>query len=339
MEEASEKILTALLSSDPLPCSGEMLSERLGVSRAQIWKHVNHLRKRGYQIDGAAGDGYRLTHLPDRLYPEEIRRGLETNWLAQEIVYLDQTESTNQDAARLAREGASHGTTVIAESQTAGKGRLGREFHSPAYQNLYTSIVLRPEMEISRVSTLLLTAGVAVARAVARMLGSAERVEIKWPNDVLIGGLKTSGVLMELEAEENRIKSAILGIGVNLNVDPQEFPADFRSRATSLARETGSPVNRTHFSQLLYSILEEVIDLHCNADFEAVKPQFEDFFRMKGRKIRVANMDGDEIEGRTIGIADQGALEIETDSGERIQVLAGDVTICKEDPNQEPGSE
>jgi BirA family biotin operon repressor/biotin-[acetyl-CoA-carboxylase] ligase len=339
MEEPCEQILTALLSSESLPCSGEMLSERLGVSRAQIWKHVNQLRKRGYQIEGAAGDGYRLTALPDRLYPEEIKRGLKTHWLAQEILYLDQTESTNADAARLAREGAPHGATVIAECQTAGKGRLGRQFHSPAYQNLYTSIVLRPQMELSRVSTLLLTAGVAVARTVAEILGSAERVEIKWPNDVLIGGLKTSGVLMELEAEENRIQSAILGIGVNLNADPREFPTEFRARATSLTQEAGARIDRTHFSQLLYSILEEVIDLHCNADFEAVKPQFEDFFRMKGRKIRVASMDGTEIEGRTLGIADQGALELETAPGERVQVLAGDVTICKDEPNQESRSE
>ena len=206
MSEPSDRILAALISSEPLPCSGETLSEQLGVSRAQIWKHINQLRKRGYQIDGEAGGGYRLTDLPDRLYPEEIKRNLNTGWLAQRILYLDETESTNHDAAQLAREGAAHGTAVIAESQTAGRGRLGRDFHSPAYQNLYTSIVLRPEMEISRVPTLLLSAGVAVARAVADTLGTPEKVEIKWPNDVLIDGLKTSGVLMELEAEENRIK-------------------------------------------------------------------------------------------------------------------------------------
>lgn len=335
MPEPSDQILAALIQSDSLPCSGETLSSQLGVSRAQIWKHINQLRKRGYQIEGEAGGGYRLTGLPDRLYPEEVKRNLPTRWLAQTILYLDETDSTNQDAARLAREGAVHGTAVIAEGQTAGKGRLGRDFHSPAYQNLYTSIVLRPEMEISRVPTLLLSAGVAVARAVAETLGATEEVEIKWPNDVLIGGLKTSGVLMELEAEENRIQCAVLGLGVNLNVDPAGFPEEFRARATSLAQEKGAPVNRTHFTQLLYSILEEIIDLHCEAGFEAIEPQFNAFFKMKGRRIRVANMDGREIEGRTIGIADQGALELETDSGERIQVLAGDVTICKEDPNQE----
>ena len=335
MSEPSDRILAALISSEPLPCSGETLSEQLGVSRAQIWKHINQLRKRGYQIDGEAGGGYRLTDLPDRLYPEEIKRNLNTGWLAQRILYLDETESTNHDAAQLAREGAAHGTVVIAESQTAGRGRLGRDFHSPAYQNLYTSIVLRPEMEISRVPTLLLSAGVAVARAVADTLGIPEKVEIKWPNDVLIDGLKTSGVLMELEAEENRIKCAVLGLGVNLNIDPSEFPEEFRARATSLAHEKGALVNRTHFTQLLYSILEEVMDLHFEAGFEAVQPQFEAFFKMKGRRIRVANMDGREIEGRTIGIADQGALELEIDSGERVQVLAGDVTICKEGPNQE----
>lgn len=334
-DEATEKILSALIASEPLPCSGETLSGLLSVSRAQVWKHINQLRKRGYQIDGSPGGGYRLIELPDRLYPEQINRGLKTKWLAQKIVYLEETKSTNQDAGRLAREGAIHGTVVIAEGQTAGRGRLGREFHSPAYQNLYTSIVLRPSLDIAKIPTLLLTAGLAVARTVAQTLDDPESVEIKWPNDVLIRGLKTSGVLMELEAEESRIKSAILGIGVNLNADPTDFPEAFRARATSLAYEVGHPVDRTQFTQLLYSTLEQVIDLHLEAGFEAVRSQFESFFKMRGRKIRVAGVDGTQIEGKTIGIAAHGALELETDSGKRVQVLAGDVTIVKNEPNQE----
>ena len=334
-DEATEKILSALISSEPLPCSGETLSSLLGVSRAQVWKHINQLRKRGYQIDGSPGGGYRLLELPDRLYPEQINRGIKTNWLAREIVYFEETESTNLDAGRLAREGATHGTAVIAEGQTAGRGRLGREFHSPSYQNLYTSIVLRPSLDIARIPTLLLSAGLAVAQTVAETLGGPENVEIKWPNDVLIRGLKTSGVLMELEAEESRIKWAILGIGVNLNADPTRFPEDFRARATSLAHELGHPVNRTQFTQLLYSTLEKVIDIHLEAGFEGVRSQFEGFFKMRGQKIRVAGVDGIQIEGKTIGVASHGALELETDSGERVQVLAGDVTICKDEAHQE----
>ncbi|MFP6639189.1 MAG: biotin--[acetyl-CoA-carboxylase] ligase [Myxococcota bacterium] len=334
-QHAAQEILAALRIADESPYSGEALSARLGVSRAQIWKHVSQLRRRGYQIEGAPGGGYRLTGSPDRLYPEQIGPGLQTQWLARTLHYLDETDSTNEDAARLAREGAPHGTAVIAEAQTAGRGRLGRDFYSPAYQNLYTSIVLRPTLETGRIPTLLLAAGLAVAQAVAETLGETAPIEIKWPNDVLIRGLKTSGVLMELEAEENRVTSAILGIGVNLNTDPAEFPEEFRESATSLASQLGQPVDRIRFTQLLYSTLEEVIDRHAEAGLEGVRSQFEAFFRMRGRRVRVAGVDGGQFEGRARGVADNGALEIETDSGQVVKVLAGDVTICKEGPNQE----
>ncbi|MAI77861.1 MAG: biotin--[acetyl-CoA-carboxylase] ligase [Deltaproteobacteria bacterium] len=328
-DEPLQKILSALRLSEPTPCSGENLSTQLGVSRAQIWKHISQLRKRGYEIDGAAGGGYRLVQSPDRLYAEEIKADLNTQWLAREIVHFEQTESTNQDASDLARKGAAHGTTVIAESQTAGRGRLGRDFYSPAHQNLYTSIVLRPALSMAEIPTLLLSAGLAVARTVSETLESSEAVEIKWPNDVLIKGLKTSGILMELEAEENRITSAILGIGVNLNIDPKEFPEEFRRTATSLGSQMGRVVDRVLFAQRLFQILEQIIDLHCESGFKAVRSQFESFFKMKGKDIRVAAVDGKIISGRTRGIAANGALEIEMPGGQVKNVLAGDVTICK----------
>lgn len=333
--KAAEEILLALQNADESPCSGQALSARLGVSRAQIWKNISQLRKRGYEIEGAAGDGYRLIGTPDRLYPEQIGPGLKTRWLARALHYLDKTDSTNQDAARLARDGAAHGTTVIAECQTAGRGRLGRDFYSPPYQNLYTSIVLRPTLETGRIPTLLLAAGVAVARAVSETLDETESIEIKWPNDVLIDGLKTSGVLMELEAEENRVTCAVLGIGVNLNTDPTEFPKEFRESATSLSARLKEPVDRIRFTQLLYNILEEVIDRHTESGLEGVRSQFEGFFRMKGRRVRVASVGGDQIEGIASAVAENGALEIETATGEIKSVLAGDVTICKEGAKQE----
>ncbi len=157
------RILAALREDPDTPLSGEILSDRLGVSRAQIWKHVGILRKHGYAIEGEPGGGYRLRGIPDRLYPSEIELGLETRWLARRIEHLDETESTNQVAFDLGRDGAEAGTVVIAESQTAGRGRLGRSFFSPAHQNLYSSIVLRPEGTIADAPTLILGAAVAVA--------------------------------------------------------------------------------------------------------------------------------------------------------------------------------
>jgi BirA family biotin operon repressor/biotin-[acetyl-CoA-carboxylase] ligase len=187
---------------------------RIRISRAQIWKDVETLRARGYRIDADPGGGYRLSGAPDRLYPEEIQHGLATRWLARDLHYFDETDSTNRVAEGLARAGAAHGTAVIAEGQTAGRGRLGRRFHSPPYQNLYTSIVLRPEILLPDAPAFTLASAVAVADTVAEAISDENAVEIKWPNDVLVDGRKTCGILLELAAEATRVAFLVLGIGV-----------------------------------------------------------------------------------------------------------------------------
>ena len=274
------KILAALREHADAALSGEALSVRLGISRAQVWKHVGVLRKRGYEIDGEPGGGYRLRSIPDRLYAQEIQLGLDTGWLAQRIEHLEETESTNQLAFDLGRDGAPAGTTVIAESQTAGRGRLGRSFFSPAHQNLYTSILLRPTGSISDTPTLILAAAVAVADTVAEFVGDESAVEIKWPNDVMIRRRKTSGILMESSAEGTRISFAVLGIGINLNVDREIFPEEFRRLATSLSSELGHPVDRIAFARRLFENLEMQLDRHARGGFDAVRPRFESFFRI-----------------------------------------------------------
>jgi len=327
MNDGTARVLEALHQAGEAPCSGASLSHALGVSRAQIWKHVTSLRDRGYVIEGEPGGGYRLTGVPDRLFAEEIGRGLTTAWLGRTIHYFDEIDSTNRAALELAQGGAAHGTAVIAESQSAGRGRLGRHFHSPPHRNLYTSIVLRPAIDTAAAPTLLLAAGVAVAETVADWLGDAGAVRIKWPNDVLLDGRKTSGILMELGAEEARVSHAILGIGVNLNVDPATFPEDFRERATSLSGHAGRPVDRTAFTRLLYSRLEDVLDAHARGGLAAVRARFDRFFDMVGREVTVHQIGDGVLEGTVLGLAESGALQIETSDGETVTVLAGDVSL------------
>ncbi|HEB90217.1 MAG TPA: biotin--[acetyl-CoA-carboxylase] ligase [Deltaproteobacteria bacterium] len=327
------QILTALRERPGTPLSGEILSERLGVSRAQIWKHVGILRKHGYSIEGEPGGGYRLLGTPDRLYPCEIEAGLGTRWLARRIEHLEETPSTNQVAFDLGREGAQAGTVVIAESQTAGRGRLGRSFFSPPHQNLYSSIVLRPEGTIADTPTLILGAAVAVAETVAEFLDDDSAVEIKWPNDVLIRRRKTSGILMESSAEGTRLAFAVLGIGVNLNVDREIFPDEFRRHATSLSSELGRPVDRVAFTRRLFENLETQLDRHSAGGFEVLRPRFESFFRMRGEDVGIDEIGGSSLSGIARGIAPDGALEIEVRegprSGEVVRVMAGDVTLAK----------
>ncbi len=331
MSQGPARVLEALRRAGGKPCSGAELSTRLGVSRNQIWKRVETLRKRGYEIEGAAGDGYRLCSIPDRLYPEEIHAGLQTRWLGRPIHYFESTDSTNRVASELGRSGAPHGASVIAEGQTAGRGRLGRSFYSPPGLNLYSSTVLRPELTTAEAPTLILAAAVAVAETVARTIGDDRSVEIKWPNDVLLGGLKTAGILMEMSAEATRVDFAVLGIGVNLNVERETFPEAFRDTATSLRSHCGERVDRVCFTQSLYTVLEEVLDTHAKGGFAALRPRFESRFRMSGRRVRVVETSGSPKTGLVRGIGANGALRIEQDDGRICEVIAGDVTIAKGD--------
>ena len=170
----------------------------------------------------------------------------------------------------------------------------------------------------------------------ARFLGDEDAVEIKWPNDVLIRRRKTSGILMESSAEGTRIAFAVLGIGVNLNVDRETFPDEFRALATSLASELGRPVDRIAFTRLLFERLEAQLDLHARGGFDAIRARFESFFRMTGEPIGVEEIGRGRVDGIARGIAPDGALEVEITegprTGERIRVMAGDVTLSKPGP-------
>jgi BirA family biotin operon repressor/biotin-[acetyl-CoA-carboxylase] ligase len=327
VSEGAALVLETLREAGGGACSGGALAERIGVSRAQVWKHVEALRRRGYEIEGTPGGGYRLLAVPDRLYPEEIETGLDTKWLARRIEWLDVTDSTNRVAQELARAGAPHGTTVIAEGQTAGRGRLGRSFFSPPYLNLYASIVLRPAISLVDAPTAILAAGVAVAETVAAEVGDPDAVELKWPNDVLVGGLKVSGILMELVAEATRVGHLVLGIGVNLNVPREAFPAEFAAAATSLRSHLGRPVSRADFARRLFGTLEPVLDLHAERGFAALRPRFDRFYRMAGRRITVSEPGGGGFPGTALDPDADGALRVQRDDGSVVRVLAGDVTL------------
>jgi BirA family biotin operon repressor/biotin-[acetyl-CoA-carboxylase] ligase len=335
VSSGAERVLEALRRTEGGTCSGAGLSEQLQVSRSQIWKHVETLRGKGYDIDGAPGGGYRLISVPDRLYPEEIQAGLDTRWLAREIRYFDSIDSTNRVGFDLGREGAPHGAVVIAEGQTAGRGRLGRSFYSPPHHNLYASVVLRPALSASEAATVILAAAIAVAETAAATLGCRDAVEIKWPNDVLLGGLKTSGILMELSAEATRVGFLVLGIGVNLNVDRNSFPDEFRALATSLSSHAGHPIDRAQFARRLFVTLEEVLDIHSERGWDALRPRFQEFFRMVGRRIRVSDLAEGETTGLCRGIDPEGALRLERGDGREVRVLAGDVTIIKDGGGRE----
>ncbi len=317
-----ERVL-ALLREAGEPVSGAVLSRSLGVSRTAIWKYIGELRKRGYRIEARPARGYRLVRAPDRLLPGEIARLLATSRIGREIRYFERIGSTNTEAAALARQGATEGSVVIAEAQTRGRGRMGREWFSPAGVNLYASIVLRPSVPPAVAPQLSLVAGLAAARALEAQ--GVAPLGIKWPNDVLAGGKKIAGVLTETEAEADRVRWVVLGIGVNLNCLPARFPAHLRKIATSVRISTGRKVDRCQFAARLFAEIERLYDRFLESGFGALRGEFEERSSLTGQEVAVES-GGRRIQGRALGVDEAGALVIQTASG-RERVVAGDVTL------------
>ncbi len=302
--------------------SGAELSAVLGVSRTAVWKQIGALRELGYTIEAVPSRGYRLLATPDTLIAAELQAGLETRLIGREMVFLASTDSTNLRAAELAEQGAAEGTVVIAEEQTRGKGRLGRNWASPAGVNLYLSVLLRPPILPWDAPQLTFLSAVAVARAIAEEPGM--QPEVKWPNDVLLGGRKVAGLLNEMRAETEGIHHVILGIGVNLNMTAEQFPAELRYPATSLRLESGHPIARRDFARRLLQHLDLLYSEYLTTGFEPLRRAWEGFFRLVGREVEV-DCQQRVVRGRVTGIDDDGALLLDCGAGQVERILAGDV--------------
>lgn len=317
---SSERLLRLL--GEGRWCSGEEVAAELGVTRAAVWKAVERLRAQGWEIEAEAGRGYLLVRAPDLLLPSVIRRPSAPLRLRGEIVHREVVDSTSRLAIDLARAGAPEGTAVVAERQTAGRGRLGRTWESPARLNLYLSVVLRPELPPAEVPRIALVAAIAVAEAIEQT--SALEPSIKWPNDVLLGGRKTAGILTELEAEAEQVRFVVLGIGVNLNATREDFPPELRDKATSLALEAGQPVDRAAFASALLARLDVDYDELLVRGFGGLRGRYEARHALAGRRVTVAGARG--VEGTVRGIDEEGALLLETDRGVE-RVFSGEVTL------------
>lgn len=302
--------------------SGAEISRVLGVSRTAVWKNIEQLRALGYQIEAVTARGYRLQAVPDLLLPAELQDDLQTELVGRELVYFADTDSTNDRAHVLAKAGADEGTVVIAESQQAGKGRLGRRWASPPGVNLYASIILRPPIAPRQAPQLTFLSAAAVARAIATHTGLTPTV--KWPNDVLLDGSKVAGLLNELDAETERIRYLILGIGVNINMRTDQFPDDLRYPATSLVLASGSKVSRRLFACTLLRQMDVLYDQYLREGFGPIMQAWQEFFVLTGQQVEV-DCQGRLLRGLVIGLDEDGALLLRLADGSQERVLAGDV--------------
>lgn len=250
---------------------------------------------------------------------DEIANALSTSWLGRALVLLSSTTSTNDEAARRAREGAPHGLCVLAETQTRGRGQKQHAWWSPAGENLYLSAVIRLPMPPRAAPPLTLAAGVAVADAVASFVPG--RASLKWPNDLLVDGRKIAGVLTEMSTRGDRIEAVIVGIGLNVNV--AAFPDELATIATSLRLATGQPQDRVRVLAALLGSLEEWIDRFVADGAGAIAAAWRERTSFLGRRLRIA--DGARtVEGVARDVDDEGALLLDTDDGVRHRILSGE---------------
>jgi BirA family transcriptional regulator, biotin operon repressor / biotin---[acetyl-CoA-carboxylase] ligase len=322
--DSEELVLSFLAEAGDEFISGEAISDKLGLTRAAVWKHVEALRAHGYRIDAMPARGYRLTEVPDRLTPLELRPLLNTHDLGQVLHWHEEIGSTNDRARELAEEGAGHGEVVIAEAQSAGRGRRGRPWSSPPRRNLYFSVVLRPDLPPARAPELTLVASVAICEALRQ---AGVEAGIKWPNDLQASGRKIAGILTELAAEADRVSWVVVGVGVNVNARAEDFPPEVRADATSVLLERGQPAPRALLAAACFTSLEEWVDRHAEEGFGPVAAAWRRRSVTLGREV-VVRVEGQEIVGTAEDIDETGALLVRGRAGlERI--LTGDVGLLR----------
>ena len=316
------EILDYFRKADGNFVSGQQISKDLHVSRTAIWKHINVLKERGYIFESSTRKGYRLIYAPNLLTPLEIDSALHTETFGRHVVYLESTQSTNEEAKKIAREGAEEGTIVVAAEQITGHGRLARGFYSPFAKGIWFSLILRPKFFPMEASKCTLLAAVGVCRGIRRM-GLAD-AGIKWPNDILVHGKKLVGILTLMSASMEKIDYIIMGIGINTGIKKNEFPEDFREGATSFLNE-GINVSRKDLLAAILGELEKEYSIAQNEGFDKVLDDWRALSVTLGQEVRVIFGD-DSYTGKAVDIDRDGCLLVNTGS-EVKRVIAGDVSI------------
>ncbi|BAB05404.1 biotin--[acetyl-CoA-carboxylase] ligase [Halalkalibacterium halodurans] len=319
-----ETLLKMLLTAGDDFVSGEKISQAIGCSRTAVWKHIEELRKSGYEVEAVQRKGYRIVKRPDQIKPHDIQVVLETERFGREITYLESTASTQTVALKLAQEGAKEGHIVLANEQTSGKGRMGRGWYSPPGSSISMSIIFRPQLPPQKAPQLTLLTAVAIVRAIKETTGLDS--DIKWPNDLLIDGKKIVGILTEMQADQDSVHSVIQGIGINVNHQEEAFAEEIRKIATSLAIKKGEPIQRAPLIAAILKNIELFYDLYLQHGFSRIKPLWEAHAISIGKRIR-ARMLNDVKFGVAKGITDDGVLLLEDDDGKLHSIYSADIEI------------
>ena len=302
--------------------SGEELGEKLGVSRAAIWKGIQKLKEQGYEIEAVSNKGYHIVRNQDLYNGIEIEEVCNTTKIAKEVYFYEQTDSTNNCIRKLAKEGKKEGVVAVAEIQTAGKGRRGKGWQSPKGTGIWMSMLLTPNITPPEAPVLTLLAGLAVCRAVRQQTGLTAM--IKWPNDILISNKKICGILTELYAEMDSVHFVITGIGINVNTEV--FPEELQKTATSLKIEKGETISRKNMIKAVIEEFEKIyLQYEKECSFLPFREEYKKYCINVGKELQVLSKQPFIAKG--IDITEQGELLVQKQTGEKVVVFSGEVSI------------
>ncbi|MBU3189849.1 biotin--[acetyl-CoA-carboxylase] ligase [Clostridium bowmanii] len=318
------KVLKLLKESGNEFVSGQRISEELGVSRTAIWKYINIIKEDGYEVEAISRKGYRIISSPDILTFEEIKDYLSTEYIGKNLIYCDSIGSTNSKAKELAEGGEQHGTVILSEEQTQGRGRLGRNWVSPKYKGIWMSIILRPNIITENISQITLLGAAAVQKAIMKM---GIKTSIKWPNDIVLNSRKVCGILTEMSGEIDHINYLIMGIGINVNLDEKDIPMDLKDVATSLFAESGKHIDRKILIANVLNSFEELYSAFVrNGNIKETIGICRKNSILIGKEIQLINR-GKITTVKAIDISDTGELVIENAQGMIEHIVSGEVSI------------
>lgn len=315
--------ILALLRDSGEYVSGQELCEKFGVSRTAVWKVINQLKEEGYEIEAVQNKGYHLLRTPDVLSESELKSRIHTRWAGQQLHFFKETGSTNMDAKRLAEEEGAHGLLVVADRQTAGRGRRGRSWESPSGTSIYMTLALQPSFAPDKASMLTLVMALSVTEAIEEVCGLESG--IKWPNDIVVNRKKVCGILTEMNMEADYIRSVVIGVGINVN--QESFSQGIASTATSLMLEKGERISRSALIAAVMTRFEQNYErFEEKEDLSGLKETYEQRLVNLNERVRVLDPKG-EYEGIAVGITDTGELLVKKNDESVTKVYAGEVSV------------
>jgi BirA family transcriptional regulator, biotin operon repressor / biotin---[acetyl-CoA-carboxylase] ligase len=315
-------LVTLLSENATIVISGARIAREIGVSRSTVWRWVEQLRKLGVHVKGQRSTGYFLEKVSDIVTPELLRKRLKGNLFGKRFFHFFKIDSTNRVAMELGYAGEPEGTLVLAEEQTAGRGRAGRSWHSERGTGLYFTLLLRPRLAPAQAPLLTMLAGLSAHAAIQGLTGLTP--ELKWPNDLLLNGKKAGGILTEMHAEPSVVRFVIVGIGINVN--QEKFPPELASIATSLRKESGKMNYRLELLVRLLTQFESDYNRFLREGPSFVVERFQRVSNFaKGRRVRVES-GSESYVGTTAGLSPEGLLLVAKENGPVLTVIAGDVS-------------